>query len=49
MKEEVDLDESIGAAVKRAEASRQRALKKAAAMVKRGFSMKIWKSRCESR
>jgi ribosomal protein L21E len=38
MKEEVDLDESIGAAVKRAEASRQRALKKAAAMVKRGFS-----------
>lgn len=36
--EEVDLDESYAAAVKKAEASRQSALKKAAAMVKRGFS-----------
>jgi hypothetical protein len=36
--EEVDLDESYAAAVKKAEASRQRALKKAAAMVKKGFS-----------
>jgi len=33
-----DLDESYAAAVKKAEASRQRALKKAAVMVKKGFS-----------
>ena len=36
--EEVEIDESFGAAIKKAEASRQRALKKAASMVKRGFS-----------
>jgi hypothetical protein len=38
--EEEDLDEASGvsAAINRAEASRQRALKKASAMVKKGFS-----------
>lgn len=38
LKEEVDLDENYGTAVKKAEAARQRALKKAANMVKNGFS-----------
>lgn len=37
-KEEVELEENFGAAIKKAEASRQRALKKAASMVKKGFS-----------
>lgn len=36
--EDVEIEESFGAAIKKAEASRQRALKKAASMVKRGFS-----------
>lgn len=36
--EDDDLEESFASAVKKAEASRQRALKKAASMVKRGFS-----------
>lgn len=36
--EEVEIEEGFGAAIKKAEASRQRALKKAASMVKKGFS-----------
>jgi hypothetical protein len=39
--EETDLEENFGAAIKRAESSRQRALKKAASMVKKGFSHEV--------